>query len=174
MELWRRGAIWAWGSVDLSKGGDNIGSTLKGTAGVRSYLRGRISRTSQLIRCRSQKRERQKFRQRFQDWTVRRVKMSPMLAKWKVIHVFMSRGNRKSICFYMISIWVIFGLCKLNRKIRGKHCNSTFSENPTPLLPALYNVAIPWWWFTHSLRLGSIRKEEHSRDRLDFEDAANH
>lgn len=82
LETGRRGASWAWGSAELPRGGDNVGGTLKGAAGVSSHCRGRISRTSQLIRCRCRRRKAEAQRvKRFQDWMVSRVNTSLMLAQ---------------------------------------------------------------------------------------------
>ena len=59
-----------------------LGPHLKGKAGVSPSGRGRITRTSQLTGCRSQRRECRRFKtRRFQDRTIRIVKVSLMLAQ---------------------------------------------------------------------------------------------
>lgn len=99
LETGRRGASRAWGSAELPRGGDNVGGTLKGAAGVSSHCRGRISRTSQLIRCRSRRRKAEVQRvKRFQDRTVSKSEdVTNVGTENGKIHVCLSRGDRKSI-----------------------------------------------------------------------------
>lgn len=67
------------GSAELPEIGDDVGRTFKGREGVSSHCRGRITWTSLLIGCRSQRRESRRFRD-FKT-QVRIVNMSLMPAQ---------------------------------------------------------------------------------------------
>lgn len=119
-----------------------LGSCFKGRTSVSPQRRGRTTRASWLTGSEPKGEKAGGLNsQRFKDRIIRTVKLSltPAQKKKEV-----RQGLKKRVFDFMQNLLRIsLALCKLNRKIRGKQCNSTFSENPTPLLPALHNAAIP-------------------------------
>lgn len=118
---------------------------LEGRARVSSNCRGRMTRTSPLTGCGSQRRESRRFKEseisRRNNPHSESVHHASTESRKRCI--FSPQRLKGKVFDFIQNPLVIFDLCKLNRKIRGKHCNSSFSENPTPLLPALHHAAIP-------------------------------